>query len=87
MGRSGIEAFLGPLEQGAEWVEEPAELMVAAALLHLGSSHGEETLRAALRSGELLDKGFDLGKYLVANGVIKAPFAKLFLSQAMRWAR
>ena len=42
---------------------------------------------AALRSGELLDKGFDLGKYLVANGVIKAPFAKLFLSQAMRWAR
>ena len=42
---------------------------------------------AALRSGELIESGTDLIRYLIANGVIKAPLAKTFLHQAMRWSR
>ena len=41
----------------------------------------------ALRSGELVCKGADLAKYLMANDAINAPFAKVLLSQVLRWTR
>jgi AcrR family transcriptional regulator len=41
----------------------------------------------ALRSRELVCKGADLAKYLMANDAINAPFAKVLLSQVLRWTR
>lgn len=39
------------------------------------------------RSSELIYKGADLVKYLVANDIIRVPFGKNILAQVMRWAR
>ena len=41
----------------------------------------------AWRSRELVCKGADLAKYLMANDAINAPFAKVLLSQVLRWKR
>lgn len=39
------------------------------------------------RSSELVYKGVDLAKYLVANDIVQVPFGKNALAQIMRWAR
>jgi len=39
------------------------------------------------RSSELIYKGADLAKYLVANDIIRVPFGKNLIAQAMRWVR
>ena len=39
------------------------------------------------RSSELVYKGVDLAKYLVANDIVKVPFGKNALAQILRWAR